>query len=261
VTLTSDVRIAVLDDEGLMVDSYDLPAGTYTVDQVRDAINANLGASATATTAAAGPLAISANAAPNGIAIVDLGAQTVTDGTNTISGFSNYFGLNDFFTTPGNVQGDAITGVAQLLQVRDDLAVDPSRLSRGQLSDAAVAPVAGTAGVAFTDNRVALALGRKFDESLTIAAAGGLAGTSATLGGYGAEIVSNAARISANNSADYDYQSGLHQQLSQQHKSLSGVNIDEEMANLVVFQNAYAASARVITTAQAMFDVLSNIIR
>lgn len=261
VTLTSAVRVAVLDDEGLMVDSYDLPAGTYTVDQVRDAINANLGASATATTAAAGPLGIAANAAPNGIAIVDLGTQTVTDGTNTISGFSNYFGLNDFFTTPGNVEGDDITGVAQLLQVRSDLAADPSRLSRGQLSDAAVAPAAGAAGVAFTDNRIALALGQKFDESLSIGAAGGLAGTSATLSSYGAEIVSNAARISANNSADYDYQSGLHQQLSQQHKSLSGVNIDEEMANLVVFQNAYAASARVITTAQAMFDVLSNIIR
>ncbi|MEX0758569.1 MAG: flagellar hook-associated protein FlgK [Tistlia sp.] len=261
VTLTSAVRIAVLDGEGLMVDSHDLPAGTYTVDQVRDAINANLGGSATATTAAAGPLGISADTAPNGIAIVDLGDQTVTDGTNSISGFSNYFGLNDLFTTPGNVQGDPTTGLAQLIQVRGDLAADPSRLSRGQLSDAAAAPAAGEPGVAFSDNRVAMALGSKFDETVSFGAAGGLAGTSTTLSGYGAEIVSNAARISSNNSANYDYQLSLHQQLSQQHKSLSGVNIDEEMANLVVFQNAYAASARVITTAQAMFDALSNIIR
>ncbi len=261
VTLSSAVRIAVLDDDGLMVDSFDLAAGTYTVNQVRDAINANLAGNATAATAAAGPLSIAADASPNGIAIVDLGTQSVTDGSNTISGFSNYFGLNDFFTTPGAVQGGAITGLAQQLQVRDDLAADPSRLSRGQLSDAATAPAAGAPGVAFSDNRIALALGRKFDETVSFGAAGGLAATSATLSGYGAEIVADAARITANNSADYDYQSSLQQQLVQQHKSLSGVNIDEEMANLVVFQNAYAASARVISTAQEMFDTLSNIIR
>lgn len=261
VTLTSAVRIAVLDDDGLMVDSYDLAAGTYTVDQVRDAINANLGASATATTAAGGPLAIAADAAPNGIAIVDLGDQTVTDGTNSISGFSNYFGLNDFFATPGNVQGDAITGIAQRLQVRGDLASDPSRLSRGQLSTATPAPAAGETGVAFSDNRIATALGARFDATVSFGAAGGLPATSTTLSGYGAEIIADASRISANNSADYEYQSSLAQELDQQHKSLSGVNIDEEMANLVVFQNAYAASARVITTAQAMFDALSNLIR
>lgn len=261
VTLTSAVRIAVLDDDGLVVDSFDLAAGSYTVNQVRDAINANLAGNATATTAAAGPLAISANTAPNGIAIVDLGSQTVTDGTNSISGFSNYFGLNDFFTTPGNVQGDAITGVSQSLQVRSDLASDPSRLSRGQLSDATPAPAVGETGVAFSDNRIALALGARFDATVSFGAAGGLPATAGTLSGYGAEIVADASRLTANNSADYSYQSSLAQQLEQQHKSLSGVNIDEEMANLVVFQNAYAASARVITTAQAMFDALSNVIR
>lgn len=260
VNLTSDVRIAVLDEEGVVIGSYDLPAGTYTVEQVRDAINTNL-PGATASTAAGGPLSLSADTSPNGIAIVDLGPQTVTDGTNSINGFSNYFGLNDFFVTPGNVEGDPITGLSQLLQVRSDLASDASLLSRGQLTNAATAPLAGDTGIAFSDNRIALALGAKFDETVTFGAAGGLAATGATLSGYGAEIVSNAASVSANNTAEYEYQATLQQQLDQQHKSLSGVNIDEEMANLVVFQNAYSASARVITTAQEMFDTLSNILR
>lgn len=260
VTLTSAVRVAVLDSDGLVVSSYDLPAGTYTVDQVRDAINANL-AGATATTAADGPLGISADAAPNGIALVDLGTQTVTDGTASVNGFSNYFGLNDFFVTPGNVQGDAIVGVAQSLQVRGDLASDPSRLSRGQLTDAAVAPAPGDTGVAFSDNRIAVALGARFDETVTFGAAGGLAASATTLSGYASELVANASQVAANNTADYQYQSSLTLQLDQQHRSLSGVNVDEEMANLVVFQNAYAASARVITTAQQMFETLSNILR
>ena len=35
-----------------------------------------------------------------------------------------------------------------------------------------------------------------------------------------------------------------------------GVNIDEEMANLIVVQNAYAAAARAVTAASEMFDEL-----
>ena len=39
----------------------------------------------------------------------------------------------------------------------------------------------------------------------------------------------------------------------------SGVNLDEELANIVVFQNAYAASARVIQTTNELFDQLFSI--
>ncbi|MBB5713673.1 FlgK family flagellar hook-associated protein [Sphingomonas aerophila] len=38
--------------------------------------------------------------------------------------------------------------------------------------------------------------------------------------------------------------------------SYSGVNIDEELANMVVLQNSYSASARIITTATQMYDTL-----
>ena len=41
--------------------------------------------------------------------------------------------------------------------------------------------------------------------------------------------------------------------------SETGVNLDTEMAQMTVLQNAYAANAKVITTVQAMFDVLMNI--
>ena len=41
--------------------------------------------------------------------------------------------------------------------------------------------------------------------------------------------------------------------------SESGVNIDEELSNMVVFQNAYQASARIVQTANEMFDTLLNL--
>lgn len=39
----------------------------------------------------------------------------------------------------------------------------------------------------------------------------------------------------------------------------SGVNVDEEMANLLALQNAYGANARVLTTVKEMFDLLMRI--
>ncbi len=38
-----------------------------------------------------------------------------------------------------------------------------------------------------------------------------------------------------------------------------GVNVDEELANLQLIQNAYAASARVMTVVQSLFDILNDI--
>ncbi len=47
-------------------------------------------------------------------------------------------------------------------------------------------------------------------------------------------------------------------QLNQRKESLSGVSLDEETANLIKFQAAYQANARVISTLEQMLDTLVN---
>ncbi|KRC79033.1 flagellar hook-associated protein FlgK [Sphingomonas sp. Root241] len=42
--------------------------------------------------------------------------------------------------------------------------------------------------------------------------------------------------------------------------SFSGVNIDEELAQMVILQNSYSAAARVISTASEMYDTLLNMV-
>ena len=261
VTLTSAVRIAVTDANGTIVDFFDLAAGTYTIDDIRDQINTNIGANATATTAVDGPLAISANNAANGIAIVDLGAQTVTDNgtSSTYGGFSYFFGLNDFFVTPGNVTNDAITGIAQGLSVRSDLNEATGSLSRGSLStDLALA--AGDVGIAQGDNSIVDAMAAAFGQNFIFAAAGDVPQITSTLSGYAAEILGVNAIQAARNTDQLEFETSLEQQLSLRFQGQVGVNVDEEMANLILYQNAYAASARVITTTQEMFDDLQRII-
>ena len=44
-------------------------------------------------------------------------------------------------------------------------------------------------------------------------------------------------------------------------ESISGVNLDEEAANLVRYQQAYQAAAQVISTANTLFDTLLNAVR
>jgi len=46
-----------------------------------------------------------------------------------------------------------------------------------------------------------------------------------------------------------------------QRQSVSGVNLDEEAANLLRYQQAYQASAQVIRTANEVFNMLIGITR
>jgi flagellar hook-associated protein 1 FlgK len=262
ITTTAGIRIAVVDSAGKFVANYDLAAGTYTVEQIETLIDTNLATFASASTSADGPLSISANAAGNGIALIDLGTQNVlhTDGVTTYEGFSNYFGLNDFFATPGKVQGDSIAGLSALLQVRGDIVGNPARLSRATLEAATVpASVAGDTALAAGDNSIAQALADKFLEPLSFAAAGNLSLTTTTLAGYAAEILSANAVSASLAEKTAGFKSSLVQELTYRTQSLSGVNVDEELQNMVVYQNAYRATARIVQVVSDLFDVLTNL--
>ena len=53
----------------------------------------------------------------------------------------------------------------------------------------------------------------------------------------------------------------LFENLNTKTLSVSAVNLDEEMANMIVLENAYAASARVIAVTSELFDILTDMIR
>ncbi len=57
---------------------------------------------------------------------------------------------------------------------------------------------------------------------------------------------------------DRDAQESLLIQAQESRDKVSGVNLDEEAADLIKYQQAYAAAARVITTAHTLFETLIN---
>ena len=58
----------------------------------------------------------------------------------------------------------------------------------------------------------------------------------------------------------YTTQAALATQIDNQRKSVSSISIDEEMSNMIIFQNAYAASARMMNTIDGLIgDLISEI--
>jgi flagellar hook-associated protein 1 len=56
-----------------------------------------------------------------------------------------------------------------------------------------------------------------------------------------------------------DGATGLYETLQSQHLAITGVNIDEESIQLIAYNRAFQASARVISVASEMLDILVNI--
>jgi len=60
--------------------------------------------------------------------------------------------------------------------------------------------------------------------------------------------------------AYFNHQSDMVVQLENRRESISGVALDEEMINLVKFQTAYDAAAKLITTADELLQTVLNMV-
>jgi flagellar hook-associated protein 1 FlgK len=76
-----------------------------------------------------------------------------------------------------------------------------------------------------------------------------------TPGNAYASLVYQVGSLTSNANAESTATTSSLAQLNTQLSSVSGVSIDEESANLITYQQAYEAAARVVTTIQAMFTV------
>lgn len=80
--------------------------------------------------------------------------------------------------------------------------------------------------------------------------------TTTTLGAYSGQILGQAASTASSAASNSTFQSQLQSQLQSQAASVSGVNIDEELSNLIQYQNSYGANAKVMTVIQTLYDTL-----
>ncbi len=100
-----------------------------------------------------------------------------------------------------------------------------------------------------SDGRNALALGQLQSQNT-------MSGKTASFQAAYAQLVSDVGNKSRELQVKTDAQAALLKQSTDARDSLSGVNLDEEAANLLRYQQAYQASAKMIEVGGKLFDVL-----
>lgn len=107
----------------------------------------------------------------------------------------------------------------------------------------------------FNDNTNGLALSALQDADTTLQSGNGN-GTLITFHEAYTSIVSDVGTKTASAQVEFQAAQAMQRQSEEWVNSVSGVNLDEEAADLIRFQQAYSASARVLTTAQSLFQTI-----
>jgi flagellar hook-associated protein 1 len=128
--------------------------------------------------------------------------------------------------------------------------------SNPSLNNIATSSVAGVAG----NNDIALQIASAFDRKPITNAGGSTLLGGLSLSGYYNQSVTMLGSAVNSASTMIESQELVIGQLTQQRDSVSGVSLDEEMTNMIKFQRAFDAAARMVNTADEMFQTLLNMV-
>ncbi|HJT08096.1 MAG TPA: flagellar hook-associated protein FlgK [Stellaceae bacterium] len=225
-----------------------------TVTDIVNAINGQLGATTFQASVSGGNILITDSAGkPIGVTITQTGG--IGTATFTPNAPANALPTTDSGTS-GAAPGDAnhfFAGVntASGVDNAGTITVNPSLLNDPSLLNGVAGTPSQTIAAALSD---AIALGTP-----SFAAAGNFSAVTGTLSSYAGQILGQNATAASAASANSTFQTGVQNDVSTRALGVSGVNMDEELGNLQIYQTAYAASARVIQAVQSMFDALLQI--
>jgi flagellar hook-associated protein 1 FlgK len=105
------------------------------------------------------------------------------------------------------------------------------------------------------DNTLAAAVAALASTTFSTTAGDGIDGTFSQ---YYAGVVSDFGRTVASTSSRLEDQTILSDLVTQQRQSLSGVSMDEEMADLLKYQRAFEASSKIISILDGLLDIVVN---
>ncbi len=169
--------------------------------------------------------------------------KLVTSGAYTSGGAINFDGIQTVITGSAS-SGDTFT-VDPLKNAVNNMQV---AITNGD-QIAASSSASGLPG----DNSNALAMVNALNNN-QVSSLGGQ-----TVMDYYQGIVSTTGSLSKAASDNQTFESNLLDQLNQQRDSVSGVSIDEESVNLIKYQQAYEAAAKVVQTTSELFQTLMNL--
>jgi flagellar hook-associated protein 1 FlgK len=241
---TGTLRIALIDDSGAVQSYTDLDLSSYaTIDDLVGALDGLAGISAGYD--ASGKLVLSSDDPDFGIGLAQVSGGV--GGEN--ESLSAALGLNDLMTR--DAEGK--------LSVRADILDNPALLAVGALSTDAALAVGGDA-IASGDTTAIDTLIAGLEEDRAFAGAGGMAGSTTDIASYAGSYIAHVAVSASAAEATATIKTGSLSSLESSLASKSGVNLDEETAELEILQSNYQAAAKVITVIPEMYDTLLNMV-
>ncbi|MBI1263071.1 MAG: flagellar hook-associated protein FlgK [Rhizobiales bacterium] len=249
-------------------------AGDATAKAGDDVIGVYVGPTTTAADIAAAisaslPSSVTVSASGTTLSVLDdgLGSTTINSASTTL-----VMNADTFSDGPGSSMGLALfvdgstqatytgaigtvsqkTGFASRIQVNQALYDDDSRL------------VAYSATTLSGDNSRILELNKRLTtDSQTYSSATGIGSATTPYTGsidaFARRLVSYQSSQAANAESNTNSQETIVNALQERFDGETGVNVDDELSNLLILQNAYSANARVMTTIQELFQVLMSI--
>lgn len=182
-----------------------------------------------------------------------MNADTYSDGPGTGMGLALFVDGNSQTTYSGAIGAtNQKVGFASRIQVNAGIIADDTRL------------VTYGSDTLMGDNSRILEMNKRLTtDSQTYAASTGIGSKNTPYTGsidaFARRIVSFQSSQAADAASNASSQATVVSALQDRFNGESGVNVDDELSNLLVLQNAYAANARVMSTIKDLFDVLMSI--
>jgi len=153
------------------------------------------------------------------------------------------------------IGGAAQASVAGSYQVRADIAANPTNLQTATLN---LGAATGQAALLIGDGSGATALSNAGSTQVSFGAAGVQAAVTTTATQYGAQLGGSIGdQASAASQANTDA-TAVQSEANSQLQSTEGVDLDQQLVALTTYQQAYSASARLVTATTDMFTALLN---
>ncbi len=198
---------------------------TESLEDVRDKINADFGGEITAEIHD-GKLTLKSGVPGQDIAVGQ-------DTTGLMAGL----GINTFF------KGSNAKDIA----VNEAVATNLTRVNTGYVN--------GSDELNDADNAIANDVAELLTKKVDVSTPWRTSGQQSIVESY-STLVSRVGADTRTAQTNAEYNEALATDLSNQQQAVSGVNLDEEMANLIKYQHAYTAAAKLITTADQMLETL-----
>ncbi len=204
---------------------------THTLEDVRDAFN-----NMTLTGVTGNPIQASIQDGKLLLAVNPSSDIAFTFGTDT-TGLMAALGLNTFFSGSS----------AETLALNSDVRNNCELISAGHVD--------GGNEINEGDNAIANAIGALSEKNVTITTFWKTV-KDQSLSEYYANLVTTVGSDKRHSATNAEYHKALSDDLNERLQSVEGVNLDEELSNLIKYQHSYTAAAKLITTADQMLQTL-----